>query len=64
MRAEFTVMALRQNSNPTIGKDQWRPKNKVRNMLIIFVDIKGVVHIEFALSGQTDNSAYYCDLLW
>jgi hypothetical protein len=32
-------------------------------MLIIFFDIKGIVHKEFVLEGQTVNSAYYCDIL-
>jgi hypothetical protein len=32
-------------------------------MLIIFFDIKGIVHKEFVLAGQTVNSAYYCDVL-
>jgi hypothetical protein len=32
-------------------------------MLIIFFGIKGIVHKEFVLAGQTDNSAYYCDVL-
>jgi hypothetical protein len=31
-------------------------------MLIIFFYIKGIVHKEFVLAGQTVNSAYYCDL--
>jgi hypothetical protein len=31
--------------------------------LIIFFDIKGTVHIEFVLEGQTVISAYYCDVL-
>jgi hypothetical protein len=35
-------------------------KSKVKSMLIIFFDIKGIVHKE----GQTVNSAYYCDVLW
>jgi histone-lysine N-methyltransferase SETMAR len=35
----------------------------VKSMLIIFFDIKGIVHNEFVLSGQTVNSAYYCDIL-
>jgi hypothetical protein len=30
-------------------------------MLIIFFDIKGIIHKEFVLAGQTANSAYYCD---
>jgi hypothetical protein len=30
--------------------------NKVKSMLIIFFDIKGIVHKEFVLAGQTVNS--------
>jgi hypothetical protein len=33
-------------------------------MLIIFFDIKGVVHKEFILAGQIVKSAYYCEFLW
>jgi hypothetical protein len=33
-------------------------------MFIIFFHIKGIVHKEFILEGQTVNSAYYCDVLW
>jgi hypothetical protein len=32
-------------------------------MLIIFFDIKEIVHKEFVLEGQTVNSAYYCEVL-
>jgi hypothetical protein len=39
-------------------------KSKVKRMLIIFFDIKGNVHKEFVLVGQTVNSAYYCDVSW
>jgi hypothetical protein len=28
-----------------------------------FFDTKGIVHKEFVLTGQTVNSAYYCDVL-
>jgi hypothetical protein len=34
-------------------------KSKVKSMLIIFFDIKGIVHKEFVLAGQTANSTYY-----
>jgi hypothetical protein len=37
-------------------------KVTVKGMLIIFFDIKGIVHKEFALAGQTVSSAYYCDV--
>jgi hypothetical protein len=33
-------------------------------MLIIFFDIKGIVHKGFILAGQTVNSTHYCDILW
>jgi hypothetical protein len=32
-------------------------------MLIILFDIKGIVHKEFGLAGQTANFAYSCDIL-
>jgi hypothetical protein len=38
-------------------------KSKVKSMLIIFFDIKGIVHKEFVLADQTVNSAYCCDVL-
>jgi hypothetical protein len=38
-------------------------KSEVKNMLIIFFGIKGIVHREFVLAGQAVNSAYYCDIL-
>jgi histone-lysine N-methyltransferase SETMAR len=43
---------------------QWKMKNKVKSMLIIFLGIKGIVHKKFIFAGQTLNSAYYCDVLW
>jgi hypothetical protein len=39
-------------------------KSKIKSMLIIVFDIKGIVHKEFDLTGQTVNSAYYSDVLW
>jgi hypothetical protein len=38
-------------------------KGKVKSMIIIFFDIKGIVHKEFVLTGQTVNSAHCCDVL-
>jgi hypothetical protein len=57
MRAGFTVMTLRQSDNPPNGK----MKSKVKGMLIIFFDIKGIVHKEFLPAGRTVNSAYHCE---
>jgi hypothetical protein len=38
-------------------------RRKVKNMLIVFFEIKGIVHKEFILAGQTVNStvAFYGD---
>jgi hypothetical protein len=36
-------------------------KSKVKNILIILFDIKGIVHKEFILVSQTVNFAYSCD---
>jgi hypothetical protein len=39
-------------------QDRWR----VKSILIIFLDIKGIVHKDFVLAGQTVNPAYCCDV--
>jgi hypothetical protein len=38
-------------------------KSNVMSMLIIFFDIKRILHKEFVLTSQTVNSAYYCAVL-
>jgi hypothetical protein len=38
-------------------------KSKVKSMPIIFFDIKGIVHKEFILAGQTVILTYHCDIL-
>jgi hypothetical protein len=38
-------------------------EGKVKSMLIMFFDIEGSVHKEFALAGQGVNSEYHCDVL-
>jgi hypothetical protein len=50
-----------QNS-PRLEKT-WQVKSKVKSMLIIFFDIKRIVHKEFVLAGQAVSSTYYCDVL-
>jgi hypothetical protein len=37
-------------------------KSKVKSTLIIFLDIKGIVHKEFVLASQTVKSAYSYDV--
>jgi hypothetical protein len=36
--------------------------SKVKSMLIIFFDIKRIVHKEFVLAVQAVNSAYCCGI--
>jgi hypothetical protein len=45
-------------------KKMRQAKSTVKSMLIIFFDIKGTVHKEFILAGQTVNSSYLCKVLW
>jgi hypothetical protein len=56
--------AIHEKSKLTESEKGETGEAKVKSMLIIFFDIKGIVHKEFALAGQTVNSAYYCDSLW
>jgi hypothetical protein len=53
-----------ESLNSHTQKRSRQVNNKVRSMLIIFVDIKLIVDKEFVLAGQTVNSTYYCDVLW
>jgi hypothetical protein len=45
------------------GKKARHVKNEVKSLLIIFFDIKGIVHKELVRAGQTVNSAYCSDVL-
>jgi hypothetical protein len=60
---------IKQQSSHWKSPNSLRPKkarqvkSKVKSMFIIFFDIKGTVHKEFVLAGQTVSSAYYCDIL-
>jgi hypothetical protein len=42
-------------------KKERQLKNKVKSNAHRFFNIKGIVHKEFILAGQTVSSAYYCD---
>jgi hypothetical protein len=39
----------------------WQVRRKVKSMLIIFFDVKGLVRNGFVLAGQTVNFAYFCE---
>jgi hypothetical protein len=53
-----------ESPNSPTQKKARQVTSKVRSMLIIFFDIKGIVHKELVLAGQTVNPAYNCDVLW
>jgi hypothetical protein len=42
-------------------KNARQVKSKVKSMLIILFDIKGIVDKEYVLAVRTVNFAYYCD---
>jgi hypothetical protein len=52
-----------KSTKPLTPKKTRQVKGKVKSMLITLFDIKGIVHKEFVLAGQTVNSTYYCDVL-
>ena len=37
--------------------------SNIKSMLIIFLDIRGIVHKEFVPPGQTVNGKFYCEVL-
>ena len=39
-------------------------RSSLKSMLIIFFDIRGIVHREFLPEGQTVNKEFYCIVLW
>jgi hypothetical protein len=57
IRQEFVEESLSHTR-----KVQRQVKSKGKSMLIIFFDVKGIVHKESILAGQTVNSAYCCDI--
>jgi histone-lysine N-methyltransferase SETMAR len=38
-------------------------RSSTKIMLIVFFDIRGIVHREFVPQGQTVNTKFYCDVL-
>ncbi|UYV68864.1 hypothetical protein LAZ67_6001339 [Cordylochernes scorpioides] len=38
-------------------------KSRIKTMIIVFFDIRGIVHCEFLPQGQTVNSAFYLEVL-
>jgi hypothetical protein len=50
--------AVHRKSKLTKTKKERQIQSKVKSMLVLFFDIKGIVHKEFILAGQKVNSAY------
>jgi hypothetical protein len=48
---------IESQNSPTLLKRARQVKSKVKSMLFISIGIKGTVHKEFILAGQTVNSA-------
>jgi hypothetical protein len=44
-------------------KESHMSKSQMKAMLIIFFDINGIIHFEFIPQDQTDNQAYYVEIL-
>jgi hypothetical protein len=52
-----------ESLNSPCRKKARQLKGKAKSMLIIFFDIKRIVHKEFVQAGQTVSSTYCCDVL-
>lgn len=46
-----------------VGINVGQTKSKVKTMLIVFFDFKGIIHHEFVPEGQTVNKEYYKEVL-
>lgn len=62
-------MQTSQQSSEWVAKNEPKPKkprqsrSKMKVMLIVFFDIRGVVHYEFVPEGQTVNKEYYLGVM-
>ncbi|UYV74678.1 hypothetical protein LAZ67_12000508 [Cordylochernes scorpioides] len=54
--------AWHTNSSPRPKKARMS-KSRIKTMIIVFFDIRGIVHCEFVPQGQTVNSAFYLEVL-
>jgi hypothetical protein len=45
------------------AKKSWQVRSSTKSMLIVFLDVKGIVHREFVSPNITVNSDFYCDVL-
>ncbi|UYV84494.1 hypothetical protein LAZ67_X002369 [Cordylochernes scorpioides] len=54
--------ALHTKSSPRPKKARMS-KSRIKTMIIVFFDIRGIVHCEFVPQGQTVNSAFYLEVL-
>ncbi|XP_011052816.1 PREDICTED: uncharacterized protein LOC105145134 [Acromyrmex echinatior] len=45
------------------GREERMSKSRIETMLIVFFDVRGIVHFEFAPQGETVNSVFYLEVL-
>jgi len=60
-----TKQASSQQKTPTSPrpKKARQVRSKVKMMLIVFFDVRGIVHREFVPPGQTVNQEFYLEVL-
>ncbi|UYV63675.1 NOS1 [Cordylochernes scorpioides] len=57
------LLDLIQNEPDFLNSKARMSKSRIKTMIIVFFDIRGIVHCEFVPQGQTVNSAFYLEVL-
>jgi hypothetical protein len=70
MNHSFFNMTWKISTNPCIGgvpghqeEKAWKSKSNFKAMMIVFFNIRGIVHIDWVPEGQTVNQVYYKQVL-
>jgi hypothetical protein len=61
-RNKATIVAVEEPTSPEAKKAQ-KVRSSTKSMLIVFFNVKGIVHREFVPPNTTANYDFYCDVL-
>jgi hypothetical protein len=61
-RNEATIIAVEEPQSPRANK-VWQVRSSTKSTLIVFFNVKGIVHPEFVPPNSMNNSDFYYDIL-